>query len=111
MPHLLFKLAGVHQDEIDAVHDCLDEASVDYYETTAGTFGLGVAAIWVRDKDEFTRAKEVMLLFHQSWAEENQGRQTMSFGRSLLAYPGRYLSILLVFVLLCLLLISPVLVI
>lgn len=58
MAKLLFKLNGVPEDEADDVRQLLDEKGFEVYETKAGFFGLGVAAIWMRDKMHFEAAKQ-----------------------------------------------------
>lgn len=60
MPHLLFKLNGVPEDELIEVRRLLDENYIEYYETDAGRFGISLAAIWLRDGGELERAQELL---------------------------------------------------
>ncbi len=60
MPHLLFKLNGVPEDEEIEVRRLLEENHIDYYETDAGMFGMSLAALWIRDDGEIERARELL---------------------------------------------------
>ncbi len=78
MPHLLFKLNGVPEDEEVEVRRLLDDNHIDYYETSAGLFGISLAALWIRDDGEIDRAKELLDEYqHQRYkqARENYEQQ------------------------------------
>ena len=49
MAKLLFKLRGVPDDEADDVRQLLEENGMRVYETSAGTWGTGVPAIWLQE--------------------------------------------------------------
>jgi hypothetical protein len=57
MPHLIFKLRGVPDDEADEVRRLLQEHNINFYETQAGRWGISLAALWVRNDDERTQAQ------------------------------------------------------
>lgn len=65
MPHLLFKLNGVPEDELIDVRRLLDENHIEYYETDAGRFGISLAAIWLRDDGEIERAQQLLHNYQQ----------------------------------------------
>ena len=65
MPHLLFKLNGVPEDELIDVRRLLDEHYIEYYETDAGRFGISLAAIWLRDDGEIERAQELLVKYQE----------------------------------------------
>ncbi len=65
MPHLLFRLNGVPEDEEVEVRRLLDENHIAYYETSAGLFGISLAALWIRDDGEIDRAKELLEEYQQ----------------------------------------------
>lgn len=65
MPHLLFRLNGVPEDEVIEVRRLLDEHHVDYYETDAGRFGISLAAIWLPDEVEPERAQALLDAYQQ----------------------------------------------
>lgn len=60
MAVLLFRLNQVPEDEADDVRQLLEESRIDCYESSAGFFRLGVAAIWLKDNDDLPRARELI---------------------------------------------------
>ena len=74
MPHLLFKLNGVPDDEAEEIRAVLDEHHIDYYETNAGRFGISLAAIWLRGDEELERARELINDYQQQ--RYQQARET-----------------------------------
>lgn len=60
MAVLLFNLKGVPDDEADAVREVLDQNKIDFYETTAGNWGISLAAIWLKDKTQLVQAKQLI---------------------------------------------------
>ena len=60
MPTLLFKLKSVPEDESDEIRDLLSEAEIEFYETTAGHWGLSFEAIWLKNETELKTAKALI---------------------------------------------------
>ena len=60
MPHLLFKLNSVPEDELIDVRRLLEENDINYYETDAGRFGFSLAAIWLPDSVDPEPATELL---------------------------------------------------
>ena len=60
MARLLFKLRHVEADEFDEVTTALDQAQVDWYQTSPGLLGFSAPAIWIRDAAECERARAVI---------------------------------------------------
>ena len=60
MAHLVFKLNGVPDDEANDVRQLLDDAEIQFYETDSGRWGLGYAAIWMKDKEQLDSAKSLI---------------------------------------------------
>lgn len=56
MAKLLFRLNGVPEDEAQEIRALLEENGVEFYETSAGRWGISLAAIWLRDNGEYERA-------------------------------------------------------
>ncbi len=65
MSILLFKLNGVSDEEAQEVRELLDEHHISYYETDAGRWGISVAALWLRDKEQLERSKELLAQYQQ----------------------------------------------
>lgn len=70
MAVLLFRLNQVPEDEAEDIRQLLDEAKFDIFETSAGFWGLGVAAIWLRNNNELARAKALIDDYQQQRAEK-----------------------------------------
>lgn len=60
MSVLVFKLFNVPEDEADDVRRLLTEHKFDTYETHSGFFGLGVAAIWLREAADLAPARALI---------------------------------------------------
>lgn len=73
MPHLLFRLNGVPEDEVIEVRRLLDEHGVDYYETDAGRFGISLAAIWLPDEVEPARPRALLETYQQQRYAQARG--------------------------------------
>lgn len=65
MPHLLYRLNGVPEDEVIEIRRLLEENGIDYYETSAGMFGVSIAAVWLRDDGEIERAQRLLDSYQQ----------------------------------------------
>jgi hypothetical protein len=72
MAALLFRLAQVPEDEHQDIRQLLDDGGFDVYETSAGLFGLGVAAIWLRDRDQLAQAQAVIDDYQKQRAAQMQ---------------------------------------
>ena len=65
---LLFRLNGVPDAEAEAVREALIQEGIIFYETHAGAFGFGTAAIWLDTADQsvILRAKATIVTVKQS---------------------------------------------
>ncbi|AFU99902.1 DUF6164 family protein [Simiduia agarivorans] len=79
MGQLLFKLNQVPEAEAQAVRELLDQAGLDWYETQAGFWGIGVAAIWLTDAGELPKAKALLAEFEAGWIERMRAQPPESF--------------------------------
>lgn len=115
MASLLFRLNQVPEDEIEDIRQLLDEGGFDVYETSAGLFGLGVAAIWLRNKDELTRARQLIDDYQNQRAKmmqaDYQARvaegKEISFWQQSLKHPIRSLGIFTVILLILTIMLMP----
>ncbi|MDR5893743.1 DUF6164 family protein [Halomonas mongoliensis] len=69
MARLLFRLGNVPDEEAEEVRALLDARGFDTYETRAGFWGLGVAAIWLHDESQYEAAREVLDAYQEGLAE------------------------------------------
>jgi len=65
MAKLLFKLNGVPDDEANEVREVLETNQVDFYETSAGMWGLSFAGIWLKDESQFDSARQLVDEYQQ----------------------------------------------
>jgi len=68
MTTLVFRLRNVPDDEADDVRALLDEARIDWYETTAGNWGIAMPGLWVEDGDEAMRARPLIDVYQRERA-------------------------------------------
>lgn len=57
---ILFSLRNVPDDEADEVRAMLQENSIAFYETSGGRWGTAVPALWLEDKAELARARQLI---------------------------------------------------
>lgn len=69
MATLLFHLGNVPDEEAEAVRRLLDEHEITTYETRAGFWGLGVAAIWLRDETQYEQARALIDAYQRALGE------------------------------------------
>lgn len=61
MPLQLFNLRGVPDDEAEDIRQLLDEHAIEFYETSAGNWGVSLPAIWLGDgSEQFDEAKRLI---------------------------------------------------
>lgn len=60
MPVKLFALNGVPDDEAEDVRALLTAGEIDYYETSAGNWGISVPAIWLHDDSQLAKARALL---------------------------------------------------
>ncbi|MCE7914000.1 MAG: hypothetical protein DYH15_04785 [Nitrosomonas sp. PRO4] len=60
MAKILFRLNGVSDEEANDVRELLTNNAIDYYETSAGSWGISMPAIWLTDDTQFQRARSLL---------------------------------------------------
>ncbi len=60
MSKLLFRLRHVPEDEAREVRDLLETNEIEYFETSAGLFGISLPAIWVNRDEQFEVARRLL---------------------------------------------------
>jgi len=113
----LMKLRQVPEDELVDILKLLDEHEVDYYQTSAGAFGISLPALWLRDESRHNEVlgllasyaldrMEKARLEQQAWAELN-GRRTM--GDIFREHPLKFCLRIVVIVVLLFITLKPIL--
>ena len=70
MATLIFNTYHAPEAEIDGVKAALKIAGISYYETCKGKWGIGSAAIWVNNADDYLEARSVVDAFQREWVEK-----------------------------------------
>ena len=65
MAKILFRLNGVPDDEAHDVRELLIENAIDFYETSAGNWGVSIAAIWLTDESQYEKARALVDAYQQ----------------------------------------------
>jgi len=92
MAELLFKLTHVPVDEALQVRQLLQSQDIDYYETDAGTWGVGIAAIWLPDNQQLEQAKKLIEQYQRERCEAAQAEPCQhSLWDSFLRAPLRFI--------------------
>ena len=78
MSVLIFRLNGADLEEAEEVRQLLERNQLDFYETSAGRWGISVAGIWLQDE---TRANEARALLDQ-YAQQRQSRIRQQYQQS-----------------------------
>ncbi|MES0371261.1 MAG: DUF6164 family protein [Mariprofundaceae bacterium] len=102
MPELLFKLRNVPDDEIEEIRALLNERSIDFYETAAGSWGISMPGIWLNDDRQLKEAQSLIKVYQRerttaaraSYEQLKQegGHQTVF--NKIMENPARFLMLL-----------------
>jgi len=68
MSILFFSLRGVPEDEAEDVRALLIENNIDFYETSAGSWGISTPALWLYQPEDLEKIKPVFTAYQQQRA-------------------------------------------
>ena len=109
MAILIFKLRYVPEDEAHEVRKLLFDNGIDFYETSAGVFGISMPGLWLNNEKQLEKARQLIDEYQQLRQERARQEYEQGNGRSFLDMfkeaPFRYISFILVIILLCYLMI------
>lgn len=60
------KLRGVPDDERVEIYELLDEHEIEYYETSAGNWGISMPALWLSDDAQLPLARSLLDEYQQA---------------------------------------------
>ena len=63
----VFDARSAPEEELDGVRQALRDADIDFYETSAGKWMIGNAALWVQDDADYDHARAVVKEFQARW--------------------------------------------
>jgi len=69
MSKLLFKMRYVPEDEAQEVRDLLESNGIEFFETSAGNWGISVPAIWAKQDDQFEKARALIDEYQEARTE------------------------------------------
>jgi len=103
MAILLFKLQQVPDDEAADVRALLTENGIDFYETDAGFWRVGVDAIWLPDERQHEQAKSLLEVYQRNRTQDQRERfqalldagEAPTLWRRLLTRPFRFIGLVL----------------
>ena len=68
MAKILFRLNGVSDEEANDVRELLTNHAINFYETSAGNWGVSMPAIWINDESQFPLARELLDIYQNARA-------------------------------------------
>lgn len=71
---LFFSLRGVPDDEAEEVRDLLSDHDIAYYETSAGSWGISMPAIWLYNLDDVEKARPLFDAYQEQRAITQRAR-------------------------------------
>lgn len=60
MSTLIFKLRHVPDNEAQAIRDLLDSNQIEWFETSAGNWGIAMPGIWAANDEQVPTARELI---------------------------------------------------
>lgn len=95
MSTLVFRLRNVPDDEAEDIRSLLTSNDIQFFETTAGNWGISMPGIWLESDNDVDRAKTLIDEYQQQRAYEARHNPTPSitFLDSLKQHPGRAIGV------------------
>ena len=69
MAVLIFRLRNVPEDEADDVREILEANGLEYYETSAGNWGISLPGIWLKNDRDRDEAKQLIESYERQRSE------------------------------------------
>lgn len=103
MAKKLYPLRNVPDDESEEMRILLREHNIDFHETSSGFFGIGTAALWVNNENQFDTARELISQYqkqrytqaHKIYLEQKAAGEQARFSDLYRKDPGRVILYLL----------------
>ena len=109
MAVLIFKLRYVPEDEAHEVRELLSDNDIDFYETSAGAFGISMPGLWLKNEEQLQKARQLIDEYQQlrqdRARQDYELRQRQGTARTFMDMfkeaPVRYISVILAIILIC----------
>jgi hypothetical protein len=103
MPTLVFRLRNVPEDEADDVRALMNENEFDWYETSAGNWGIAMPGIWVSNDEDLHKARQLIETYQQqrqstmreNYHQEVESGRVVTFAQRLKKHPLRVAGLVL----------------
>jgi len=103
MSALIFRLRHVPYEEAEAIRQLLSEHNIDWYETSAGNWGIAMPGLWVANDAQIEQARQLIDTYQQNHSatqrelheRQRQLGQSTTLIQRLIDYPFRSLGIIL----------------
>ena len=114
MSVLIFKLRYVPEDEAHEIRELLSDNDIDYFETSAGVFGISMPGLWLKNEAQLQQARQLIDDYQQlrqdRAREAYELSQTQGTARTFMVMfkeaPVRYIIFILTIILLSYFMIS-----
>ena len=60
MAKQLLKLRNVPQDELAEIYELLESNEIEFYETSAGNWGISMPALWLVNDEDYPRIRAML---------------------------------------------------
>ena len=67
MSKLIFKLASAPEEEVIGVKQALEDAEIEFYETSGGSWGWSLPGLWVKNNNDYLPARKVIDEFQEGY--------------------------------------------
>lgn len=105
MAVLVFKLRYVPDDEAHEIRELLSDNDIDFYETTAGVFSMSMPGLWLKNKEQLKKARQLIDEYQQLRQERAREDYERGAARTFMDMfkeaPVRYISSVLAIILIC----------
>ena len=105
MAVLIFKLRYVPEDEAHEIRELLSDNDIDFYETSAGAFGISMPGLWLKNEEQLQKARQLIDAYQQLRQKRAREDYEQGAARTFMDLfneaPARYISFILIIILIC----------
>jgi hypothetical protein len=81
MSALIFKLRNVPEDEANDIRELLDANRIEFYETSAGNWGIAMPGLWAVDDDDIEKAKALIHTYQRERTQQQRQQYQEALAR------------------------------
>ena len=72
MSALIFRLRNVPDEEAQAIRELLDTNGIDWFETSAGNWGIAMPGLWASNTEQLARAQLLIAQYQHEHAAKQR---------------------------------------